>query len=171
VDEIMADWLRTRGEELPAELKRIPFSDPAIDGLPPTHSFIEGIAALISDASAPIEDLDQYLQRFALIFIEFGGKLLPGIARIGNWSQQGPVYYEPAWRKASTEEPEPEQPEVPRHQRYARYYGINQQRDIYGSAIMLLGKAFRDNGLPFDTTKDALDALLGLKPAKSKKAS
>jgi hypothetical protein len=173
VDEIMADWLRSRGAELPEELKTIPFSDPAIDGLPQTHNFIEGIAALISDASGPIEDIDQYLQRFALIFIEFGGKLLPGIARIGRWSQHRPVDYEPAWRKASTKEPEPEQPEVPRHQRYARYYGINQQRDIYGSAIMLLGKAFRDGGLPFETTKDALDALLGSKktPAKSKKAT
>jgi hypothetical protein len=152
------DW-----EELDLEPRR--FSDPAIDALPRTHNFVEGVAALISAASDPIEDLDQYLQRFAEIYIECGWG--SGRARIGHMSQ-GSVRYDDAPK--SSKKPEPS-PEVPRHRRYVRYYGVFQRRDVYGAAIILLGKAFRDDGLPFETTEDALDALLGLKkaPAKSKK--
>ena len=41
-------------------------------------------------------------------------------------------------------------------------------RTAYGTAIMLLGKAFRDGSLPFDGTKDALNALLGSEKASAK---
>jgi hypothetical protein len=56
---------------------------------------------------------------------------------------------------------------------YLRIYGIQHDRTIYGNAIMLLGKAFRDGGLPFGSTPEALDALLGTKkpPVKSKKVA
>lgn len=56
----------------------------------------------------------------------------------------------------------------PRYKQYARYYGVSQQRSVFGSAIMLLGKAFRDGGLPFETTRDAIEALVGYKKASSK---
>jgi hypothetical protein len=166
---------RARGIEITERAEKLllrgprEFSDPAIDALPQTHNFIEGIAALISDASAPIEDSDRYLRRFAEIYIECG----PGLfwAIIGRiWA--GRVKYEWSCPKASTDEEEAEM-FVPRYQRYATHYGIKQRRDVFGSAIMLLGKAFRDDGLPFETTKDALDALLGSKKAlvESKKSA
>src|SRR5207237_8429826 len=46
-------------------LSREKFADPAVMGLPPEHNFVEAIASLIGDASAPISDLREYLQRFA----------------------------------------------------------------------------------------------------------
>jgi hypothetical protein len=139
-------------------------ADPAIDALPQAHNFIEGVAAVISAASYPIEDLDLHLQRFAEMWIECDS--LYTSATIA-WLNQASARYQR--ELAPSKKSGPEQPEMPRHQRWARYYGVRQRRNIYGSAIMLLGKAFRDNGLPFETTRDALKALLGSKPAKSKK--
>ena len=46
------------------------------------------------------------------------------------------------------------------HEVYLRRYGIHQDREIYGNVIMLLGKAFREGGLPFGSAQDALDDLL-----------
>jgi hypothetical protein len=43
------------------------FLDRAIASLPPTHNFIEALAALIADASRPVEDFEAFLKRFARI--------------------------------------------------------------------------------------------------------
>jgi hypothetical protein len=169
--KVIADS-RARGMKVTGEQERHllgnprKFSDPAIDALPQTHNFIEGLAALISAASGPIEDLDQYLQRFAEIYIECGGPVWIR-ARIGHMSQGSASYEQP---RPEPSPKKPAQPEVPRYRQYVRYYGVFQKRDVYGVAIMLLGKAFRDGGLPFETTKEAVGALLGLNaPTKSKK--
>jgi hypothetical protein len=63
--------------------------------------------------------------------------------------------------------------EIERHDIYIKRYGINQTRLVYGNAIILLGCAFRDGGLSFASTEDALHALLGVKkrPPKPKKKS
>ncbi len=52
-------------------------------------------------------------------------------------------------------------------------YGIDQFRAVSGSVIMLLGRAFRENGLPFETTEEALKALqpkLARRPKQIKQA-
>jgi hypothetical protein len=172
--EIIADS-RAHGIEVTEEqekhlLDNREFSDPAIDALPQNHNFVEGIAALISGASSPMEDLDQHLQRFAEIHIECGSGFFR--ASLGRMSQ-GSVRYRPVEPKATAKKSEAERPPRPRYQRYAWFYGVDQRRNVFGVAIMLLGKAFRDGGLPFETTKEAVGALLGSKtaPAKSKKAT
>jgi len=58
---------------------------------------------------------------------------------------------------------------MPRHQRFARYFGMRQERTVFGSSIMLLGKAFREDGLDFETTRAALNSLLGEQQATKKK--
>jgi hypothetical protein len=161
--------------EIALQEKDTRFSDPAIETLPEKHNFVEAIASLISDASHPVEDLDQYLKRFAELIVDCENRGL-NMARIGKiGTVGGSASYGPLHdriTKAPRPVPEP-LPEPPRYKRYARIYGISQRRSTYGTAIMLLGKAFRDGGLPFETTEDALDALLESKkvPAKSKKVA
>jgi len=172
-DPVKVDW-----QEMAANARALGFkisymdiadlnrkADPAIDALPQAHNFIEGVAAVISAASCPIEDLDLHLQRFAEMWIECDSRYTSATIA---WRNQASAKYQRGW--APSKKPGPEQPEMPRHQRWARSYGVHQRRNIYGSAIMLLGKAFRDGGLPFETTRDAIKALLMNKaPAKSKK--
>jgi hypothetical protein len=63
-------------------------------------------------------------------------------------------------------------PVRPWHEIYSKKFGISQDRRATGSAIILLGMAFRDDGLDrFLTPREAMNALLGKKPAKSKKAA
>ena len=50
------------------------FSDPAIVGLGPQHNFVEAIASLIAEASGPINDSEQYLERFAPIGSHASGR-------------------------------------------------------------------------------------------------
>jgi hypothetical protein len=150
------------------------FSDHAVETLPAKHNFIQAIASLISDASHPIEDLDQHLQRFAELIVDCDNRY-PTMARIGKIGAHGGSYsYErglPSRSSKTTLKARDTSPEQPRYKRYARHYGISQRRSVFGSAIMLLGKAFRDGELPFETTRDAIDALVGSKkvPSKSKR--
>jgi hypothetical protein len=178
-DELMAAASREQGN-LEAEKyalalhelnKDKKFSDQAVEALPAKHNFVQAIASLISDASLPIEDLDQYLQRFAELIVDCDNRY-PTVARIGKMGAYGGDYsYERNLHrrptKASSKARETSA-EPPRYKRYARYYGISQRRSVFGSAIMLLGKAFRDDGLPFETTRDAIDALVGSKKVSSK---
>jgi hypothetical protein len=155
-----------RFQETPQEPPPVWFSDPAFDVLPAGHNFVDAVASLISEASAPVGDLDRYLQRFGSI------KINCDTFKTGVISGRGYAYYRLKPAPASKAKPSQAYDQVEaHHKRDARHYGMHQSRDVPGSAIMLLGKAFRDNGLPFETTEEALDALLGSKkaPAKSKK--
>lgn len=140
------------------EKPRKEFLDQAIHGLHERHNFVEAIASLISAASVPA-DLDQYLQRFAELIVDCQS-YRDSVAHIGKIGSTGGVRYEPKPRNRLIKPPGPPD-EEPRHKRYARHYGISWRRTAYGSAIMLLGKAFQDEGLPFGTTRDAIDSLLG----------
>jgi hypothetical protein len=55
------------------------------------------------------------------------------------------------------------------HDAFLQGHGIHQRRFIYGSAIILLGIAFRNGGLPFASTTDALHALLGVEKLSAKR--
>lgn len=162
----MAAWFKEQGNlegeraalAILGEGTRNEFFDPAIHGLHEKHNFVEAIASLISAASVPA-DLDQYLQRFAGLTLDcqsYGDS----VAHIGKLGSTGGVRYAPKPRNRVSKTPEPAN-EVPRYKRYARFYGIAWRRTAYGSAIMLLGKAFEHDGLSFGTTRDALASLLG----------
>jgi len=56
--------------------------DSAIARLPLTHNFIEGLAALIDDASKPIQDLQLFFERFAKLNVSCSSP--SGDARIGD---------------------------------------------------------------------------------------
>jgi hypothetical protein len=144
--------------------------DPAIAALPQTHNLVEAIASLISHASAPIDDLDLYLKRFAEIL--FSCRSAPFTGHIGKNGQKSASYRNWPPAQAGNVKAGSKHPELPRHIRYARYFGIHQDRMAYGSSIMLLGKAFREDGLDFESTRDALASLLGgQKPTKKKKVA
>jgi hypothetical protein len=149
--------------------------DPAFGVLAADHNFLESIASFISEASAPIGDLDQYLRRFACIDIDCESSSYRGMivytGRVGKIGSDGTARYRP--KPTAPSRDKPSEGYVEPHKRFASYYGVRQKRNASGTAIMLLGKAFRDNGLPFRTTEEALDALLGSKkaPAKSKKSA
>jgi hypothetical protein len=171
MSEYVAEWRRLGGE-IPKDDPRSEifdtkkFDDVAISGLPANHNFIQAVASLISDASLPLGDPDQYLQRFAELCVECDSRFVTArIARVGS-AILGGARYE---RQKPATKAKPSS--LPRHQLFAHLFGIRQRREVTGSAIMLMGKAFRDGGLPFDTTSEALDALLGTKktPAKNKR--
>jgi hypothetical protein len=154
------------------DLFREKFSDPAIDALPANHNFVEGVAALIGDATLPIGEDDKYLRRFVPLIIECDPSFSFSTARIGRLGGGGAAGYD---RQDPAQSVKPEKgPTEPRphHIRYAWFFGIRQRREVMGTAIMLLGKAFRDGGLPFGSTRDALADLYGTTTkakAKSKK--
>jgi len=52
---------------------------------------------------------------------------------------------------------------------YRLYFGIRQTRTVHGPAIVLLGHAFRENGLPFKTTREAIADLLRVGAGKRRK--
>jgi hypothetical protein len=123
--------------------------DPVIDGLPPDHNFIEGVAALIEEASGPVGDRAEYRERFANIFIRCeSSPFLRG--SIG--SKRVVARYRPkegADKKAGGAE-------TSELGKYAAIYGVFQERRAPGSAMILLGRAFREDGLNFKSTQDTL---------------
>lgn len=173
--ESIAEW-RRQGVTLPGTEHEIysteTFSDPALDVLPDNHNFVEGIAALIGDASRPVGD-DNYLRRFVPMVIDCDNSGYSA-AHIGRYGGPGSVAYRRRLIQSEKKTKVLAEPR-PYHVRYAWSYGIQQKRHVTGTAIMLLGKAFRDGGLPFDSTRDALADLYGMapkaKPKSKKKAA
>ena len=145
------------------------FSDPAVLALPPDHNLVDAIAALIGDASRPPVDQVQYLQRFASLMVTCETP----------WARADITHFERPITTAHYRRPSrpssgadvPFIPDPPVYQMYMHAYGVRQRRAATGSAIILLGKAFREDGLDFETPREAMDDLMGVKkPAnKSKK--
>jgi hypothetical protein len=121
--------------------------DIAIASLPATHNFIDGLAALIADASGPIDDFQLFVTRFSKLGISCSSPV--GQASLGNFAR----YSVPV-------EPTPNQ---------YFFYGIHQDRKVAGTAIMLLGAAFRDNGPRYANAYEAHLAGYGTKKDKPKK--
>jgi hypothetical protein len=163
--------------------------DPALARLPDGHNFVEALASLISDASGPlqVDDPVQFLRRFSelsIVCIAPGSSFsdspmmeAPQVdARIvgvttGNYS--GYALNPPALQSAEMHmraymaREKREKKNNDSYKRLSKYYGIGQKREIRGSAIVLLGRAFRENGLPFKTTEEAIADLS--KAAEGKK--
>jgi hypothetical protein len=139
------------------------FSDPAVMGLSPGHNFVDAIASLIRDASDPLGDLQNYLQRFAPM--HFGCELPWVRAQIGHYANPGSSadYVLEILSNKSKEN------ELPLHLRYSTLYGITQQRQAKGTSLILLGVAFREDGLNFAGTREALSDFYGRATARPRK--
>jgi hypothetical protein len=167
--------LQARGAPMPEKFKAQmssteKFSDQAIMALPSNHNFVDAIAALIGDASAPVSNLDEHLRRFAPLIISCDSPWWS--ASIGHMAAPSSAHYRVrnfGKGKPSSAPLQEERPPV--HERYAKQSGITQKRTILGTAIILLGHAFRKDGLDFASTKAALEDCYGEKRVRqSKKA-
>jgi len=130
--------------------------DRAISRLPPAHNLVEALAAIISDASTPIDDFELFLKRFGKLGVSC---ISPsGKARIGGVTFVS--YSVPR--------------DLPRLAWEELQYcasGIRQERVIPGTAIMLLGAAFRDNGLRYAAAYEAYMAGYGTKRSEPEQAT
>jgi hypothetical protein len=172
----LAEERRADGEFEHEDLKLFDaedFLDTAIFRLPTSHNFVEAVAELIVDASAPIQgdQLDQHLQRFAgLNIICVAPEIYGRIGRLEPESDSA-IVYEPAARSRSAALRNENRPWPAIDDRYKRYLllqGVHQTRSVCGNTILLLGRAFREGGLPFRTTKEALFNLAQAGAAETK---
>ena len=156
--------------------------DPALMRLLDGHNFVEALAELITDASNPlqVEGPAQFLRRFSELQLscfssasEFSESpktpALEVIARIAFGDAQHPsasyalnaqatdttMTYQATMTRMKREERIGN-----RYKRFSRYYGIGQRRTVPGTAIVILGQAFRENGLPYKTTQEAIYHLM-----------
>lgn len=151
----LVDTFYKTGEPLPPGL--LEDADPTIKGLRNDHNFIEALAALIEDASAPVwaKQPDQVLRRFGeLVIMCFSPYARGSIGHPGALAQYRVKKQEIMARENETAGSE---------------YGISQIRSIRGTAIVLVGRAFRENGLPFKTTQEAIADLSQGRVGRTKK--
>jgi hypothetical protein len=115
----------------------------AIMDLREEHNFIEGVAALIASASDPLQEQrpDLWVRKFESIEILCQAPDVAG--RIGYLNSPSAVLYTtgPLARSAA----EDKAADDPR-----KIHGIQQARWVLGSTLLLLGRAFREGGLPID---------------------
>jgi hypothetical protein len=143
-----------------------PAFDPAIANLPPNHNFIEALAALINDASAPFH-ADQPLQfkrRFAGMFVVCETRPTQGGIRHPG---AGSAEYKTAQQTIS--ERNEYDPGIFDYDESYKQYGIFQVRSTRGAAIVLLGQAFREKGLSYATTQEAISDLMQVSEGKAQK--
>ena len=129
--------------------------------LPPKHNFVEAVAELIAGASDPVpQEFDQHLQQFAdLQIVCVAPEIYGRITRLRPESDSAIIYEPPARSKSAAlrNEGVPPSPAIDdRYKRYLMLQGIHQYRSVCGNVILLLGRAFREGGLHFKTTKAAL---------------
>jgi hypothetical protein len=113
------------------------------------HNFVDAIASLIGNASGP--DHVQHLER--LLYLSIACELPSARARIHGVGING-------GNSAAYRGPKSIQKRdgAPPYARYASLYGITQRREAWGTALILLGRAFRD--LNFASPKEALSDFL-----------
>jgi len=164
--------------------------DAALMRLPDGHSFVEALAELIADASGPlqVEDPVQFLRRFSELqlscvstALEFSeSPKLPALQVIASIALQD-GYHVASYAlnaqatdtlmtyRAYMSRMKREEKNKDRYKRLSRLYGIGQRRAAPGTAIMILGRAFRENGLSCETTQEAIAELLQSAAGKPKK--
>jgi len=144
--------IEMREDADPDAAKRI---DSAILNLPPTHNLVDALGAIIRDAGRPIDDFQFFLKRFGKLGVSCSSP--SGKARIGELTFVG--------YSAPRETPANLPPELWEERQYYAS-GIRQERMVSGTAIMLLGAAFRDNGLRYANAYEAYLAGYGTKNQK-----
>jgi hypothetical protein len=128
--------------------------DSAILKLPQDHNVIEAVAAIIDEASQPIADFEAFLNRFSALGVSCSSPF--GQAKIGDAT----------FASYSVPREIPESPS--REPLEARKYyvgGIRQERAAPGVVMMLLGAAFRDDGLRYANAYEAYIGGYGTKAA------
>jgi hypothetical protein len=133
--------------------------DPAIRRLPDGHNLVEGLAAVITEASLPIDDLQGYLRRFSHLGVSCNSNGYGGIGGLRGHATYLLPHRDYRPRKISPKDWE---------EREYSAHGVDQDRRVRGTAVMLLGSAFRDNGLQFSNPREAYLAGYGTKPAKTR---
>jgi hypothetical protein len=139
----------------------------AIMGLPQKHNFTEGLAGLIRGAGGPLqsENPELLLRQFAPWKVECQA---PGTSFLG------PLRYERILSRAEEREFVASINDYTVGEEYYKnyyrlYFGICQTRTVNGPGIVLLGQAFRENGLPFRTTQEAIADLIQTGAGKKRK--
>lgn len=164
--------------------------DAALMRLPDGHSFVEALAELITDASGPlqVEDPVQFLRRFSELqlscvstALEFSESPKPPALHVIATIALQDGYHVASYAlnaqatdtlmtyRAYMSRMKREEKANDRYKRLSRYYGIGQRRAAPGTAIMILGRAFRGNGLSYETTQEAIADLLQSVAGKPKK--
>jgi hypothetical protein len=132
-------------------------TDIAAASLPLNHNLIDALAVLIEEASRPIEDLQSFLDRFSKFTVTCAWP--SGDAKIGDitFSKYSPAEVEP---RAKANERWFFGPKESDERSYFAS-GVTQERSAHGSAIMLLGAAFRENGSHYTNAHEAYLAAYG----------
>jgi hypothetical protein len=164
--------------------------DAALMRLPDGHSFVEALAELIADASGPlqVEDPVQFLRRFSELQLscvstasEFSESPKPPALQVIATIALQDGYHVASYAlnaqatdtlmtyRAYLSRMRREEKNNDRYKRLSRLYGIGQRRAAPGTAIMILGQAFRENGLSYETTQEAIADLLQSAAGKPKK--
>lgn len=142
--------------------------------IPPTHNFVEALAAIITEANTPLmfENFDEYERRFA------GGHIRVYVPRFScaialdrlHCGDPEPklINYERPRDRSELEE----DTKISRdRQRLLGPFGIEQDRKIRGNSIMVLGRAFLENDLIFKTAREVIADLAQAGTGKTKKRS
>jgi hypothetical protein len=117
---------------------------PAMEQLPKRHSFVGALASIIKAVSADEVEAADWLD--ARISCETPiGRASIILASGKLYSYGPPVKLERQWQEN---------------------LGIHQERQIYGPTMLLIGLAFRENGLKYATARKAMEAILGAKSSK-----
>jgi hypothetical protein len=149
----------TKREQERQDLEKI-FADLSFVRLPDGHSFVEALESIITDAvhSLRTTGLEDLKKRFAVLSITCERPLT--CATINRYLTQdlGFEYRIPhRYVKRDLEATEGSKPDPLDTIMSLGNEGVRQRSTIYGAAIMLLAKAFLENGLDrFDTPKQAI---------------
>ncbi|MGJ5150061.1 hypothetical protein [Bradyrhizobium sp. HKCCYLR1023] len=125
------------------------YVDSAIRRLPAEHNLVEAVAALVAAASEAIGDFETSLLRFAELAVICSSP--SGRATIGKIKFVRYVPASAARGRQTTQDKD------------VRSYpdsGIHQDRKAFGSAVMMLGMAFREGGMRYSSWRQAYIAAL-----------
>jgi hypothetical protein len=98
------------------------------------------------------EDFDEYMRQFAAYYIEVYVPRFDGAIAFDDESLKSILYHQSRVRVPRVRE----EPKTDRDRFVSRACGIAQDRKIQGNSIMILGRAFLENGLTFKTTQEAM---------------
>jgi hypothetical protein len=140
--------------------------------LPQTHNFVEALAAVISEANTPLmfEDFDEYASRFAGFHIKVYVPRFGALIALDRFDFGDPdsklISYE---RPRDRSEPEEDTKNSRDRRRLLGPFGIEQDKKIRGNSIMVLGRAFLEDGVKFTTAGEVIADLAQAGTGKTKK--
>jgi len=149
----------TKQEQERQDLENI-FADLSFIRLPDGHSFVEALESIITDAvySLRTEGYEDLKQRFAVLEIICERPATSAsIARVNRQRLRFKYFIQRRYDNRGLEATEEQRPKdfAETMMRFGR--GVKQRSTIYGATMMLLAKAFHENGLDrFDTPAQAI---------------